>query len=194
MPFFFFSLLAFDNDVIAQCYNTSISDISFDPNPIPRVESNSSTTMTFNYCNEEEEIPVIDSIDTQLIICSYNLTAENPPTGTYASNFNWIFLLGCWYGTPRGTTIPIGCGTVNVIYKATLNSSICDPKNKVHIVNQYEEIVSESQCNLIDDDNIMLTTYTLPSSQSNQISGQEIRMAFVKLYQVYLKIYQLLLF
>jgi len=68
--------------------------------------------ITFEFCNEEEEIPNDPSGNTEIMICySADLFPSNPPMPTMGTDiFVWSQVGNCWVGTvPDGATTPIGC-------------------------------------------------------------------------------------
>jgi len=180
LSFILIAFVTFPSAIFTQCYNISVSEISFDPDPILPVEENGMTTMTVIFCNEQDEV-TNDTIGvTNIAICAYNLLATEPPFGSYASNFEWVRFLDCWFGTiPQGNTIPVGCGTIKLKYIVTKNSSRCSPKNKVLINLNPSSLISENVCNDSEDDSVCGTTYTQSSNQSIHVSGDALRYIII---------------
>jgi len=174
MKYVFLSLILVFTSIhlTSQCYDVGVKDLMFNPDPASPVEQNGTTTMTFSFCNNFDEIPSDPNGNTSITICTVNLLSEVEPTGTYASNFSWTYLFDCWIGTiPQDSITPTGCGTIVIDYAITENSPEDMPTNCVNVNVQPAGIISGNSCFDVKDDVVDGCTYTVTNQDYSIISG-----------------------
>jgi len=157
----FFAALSL-NVSTAQCYEIGFpSEPTFNPDPMDLVEFGGTTTMTVEFCNEESIVPNDPNGNTQMTLCGAKLFPTTAPTGTYAGNFTWFQFDACWIGViPAGSITPAGCGTIEVEWEATANTSEELPENCVNINVQPAGIIAGSDCFDPEDDAVSGCTFT----------------------------------
>ncbi len=165
--------------VHSQCYDLSVIDIALDPDPVPIVELNQTTTLSFMFCNDEVEVPNDPSGNTSMSICANNLSPVAAPSGSFASNFEWTEFQECWVGRiPDGKVTPTGCGTISMEFEVTANSTETNPTNGIAINIQPASIIVGNTCFDPDDDFISIITFAADTSISteNQNETQDIHI------------------
>lgn len=153
----------------AQCYEIGfdvdgdgISDpVSFNPDPMDLVEAGGTTVTTVTFCNEEDVVPNDPNGNTQITLCGAKLFPISEPSGTYASNLTWFQFDACWIGViPAGSVTPAGCGTIDITWEATANTTEDLPENCVNVNTQPAGIIAGNACFDAADDATDGCTYT----------------------------------
>jgi len=139
----------------AQCYEIGfatdsdnvIQPVTLNPNPMDLVEKGGVTVSTVTFCNKEDEIPNDPNGNTSISICGAKLFPVSDPSGTYADNFDWFQLDACWIGIiPQAKVTPKGCGTIQITWEATSNTTEENPENCLSVNIQPSGIVTANSC------------------------------------------------
>ncbi len=154
------------------CYDLSVQEISLDPDPIPPVELNGMTTLSFLFCNDLQVLPNDSTDKTTLSICPGGLVATGEPQHNFF-DIEWIEFSGCWFGTvTEEDSLQVGCDTIRVDYDVTFNSSETIPQNSIAVNIQPSGIVVGNDCFDPEDDFVAINSYTLNPNLESRISGR----------------------